>query len=137
MRGLIGLTTTLAAVVLLRGVTLVGAHDHGDHSVDGVAPTMSPTEVVSRPVLPSPSPTATAMSDADQSYFGYPQHAGWIHAHIAIMTVAWVFVLPPGAPSFVRIVSEARSGADQQSQLSRSASLVRVWPCPCRAPSSL
>ncbi len=93
MRRLVELTTTLTAVVLFVSVALVGAHGHGDHSVD---PAMSPTEIVSRPVLPRPSSSAMAMSDAEQSYFGYPEHARWMYVHIVAMTLAWVFVLPPG-----------------------------------------
>jgi hypothetical protein len=39
------------------------------------------------------SPTSDA---APESYFQYGEHSTWIFAHILIMTLAWVFVLPVG-----------------------------------------
>ena len=37
------------------------------------------------------------------TYFSYPEHVGMIYAHIALMTLAWAFILPVGklrAPRF-------------------------------------
>jgi hypothetical protein len=33
---------------------------------------------------------------APMSYFRYPEHSGWIYAHIFIMMLGWVVVLPLG-----------------------------------------
>lgn len=37
--------------------------------------------------------------DSPMSYFAYGQYTGWIVAHIALMVVAWCFVLPTGMAS--------------------------------------
>lgn len=35
-------------------------------------------------------------SEYPESYFSHPSHVGVIYAHIALMTLAWVFALPVG-----------------------------------------
>ena len=35
-------------------------------------------------------------SEYPPTYFAHPDHVGVIYAHIALMTLAWVFVLPVG-----------------------------------------
>ncbi|KAI9752694.1 MAG: hypothetical protein M4579_005532 [Chaenotheca gracillima] len=47
----------------------------------------------------SPQPTTTSAAGAaqvPQSYFAFPPHAGLMYAHIALMVMGWVFVLPVG-----------------------------------------
>lgn len=47
---------------------------------------------------PSASPSASAEPDdnSPMSYFAYGQYPGTIIAHIALMILAWCFVLPAG-----------------------------------------
>jgi len=37
----------------------------------------------------------TDPQDATPTYFRHPEYAGWMYAHIALMIVGWVVVLPP------------------------------------------
>ena len=41
----------------------------------------------------------SAHSSAPDSYYAYPQHSGLMLAHIIVMVVAWLFVLPIGKAS--------------------------------------
>lgn len=50
------------------------------------------TQPVPQPTLYSPIST----SDAPMSYFAYGKHSDTIIAHIALMVLAWCFVLPAG-----------------------------------------
>lgn len=45
-----------------------------------------------------PSTVAAPLANSTASYFTYPEHGKLILAHIALMTVAWFFVLPIGEP---------------------------------------
>jgi hypothetical protein len=40
--------------------------------------------------------TAVAAPAVPHNYFRYPGSAGWVYAHIALMTIAWAVVLPVG-----------------------------------------
>ena len=45
----------------------------------------------------APTPTASpGTSDGPMSYFAYGKHSSSVIAHIALMVVAWCFVLPVG-----------------------------------------
>jgi hypothetical protein len=72
-----------AAALLLGALPLVAAHgdDHGDHD----APQEKPGKAASQ-----------TSSEKPGSYFAYTEHVGTIYAHIATMTIAWVFALPVG-----------------------------------------
>jgi hypothetical protein len=79
-----------SAVLLLAALPLVAAHgDEHEHS--GMAMNMesihsnmtSATTVAATPAVP-------------HNYFRYPGFAGWMYAHIALMTIAWAVVLPVG-----------------------------------------
>lgn len=80
------------SVVLLLGLALVaGAHGHeGDMKMDIGDPS------VSRPTLASMPST---MDAGAQSYFQYGEHPGLLVAHILLMTLAWMFILPVGKNS--------------------------------------
>lgn len=77
---------TLAPVVLLALASAAGAHGHD-------AEMNLETGLPSRPTLPS---TSGAPNTGPQSYFQYGEHTGLLMAHILLMVVAWVFVLPIG-----------------------------------------
>ncbi|KAL4959437.1 Ytp1 family protein [Aspergillus stella-maris] len=77
----------LAALVL---ASIASALAHGDDHhgmdmdhMDMAAPSASAT--------PAGSP---ATENSPMSYFAYGKHTGWIMAHIALMVIAWCFVLP-------------------------------------------
>lgn len=84
--------SNLAALLLLGAVPLALAH--GDESYEsgmgGKGPKMAH--------LTSASSVVALNSSAveQQSYFAYPSHSGLMLAHIALMIVAWFFVLPIG-----------------------------------------
>jgi hypothetical protein len=79
---------TPAVVVLLGLVSVVGAHGHdGDMKMD------MGEQSVSRPTIATISNTTDA---GPQSYFQYGEHSGLLVAHILLMTIGWIFILPIG-----------------------------------------
>lgn len=75
----------VAALILSGTLPLVLSHGHSQHGLDeGVAKTMQSDS------------SLNATSIAEQSYFTYPKHGGLMLAHIGVMTVAWLFILPIG-----------------------------------------
>ncbi|CAG8972886.1 hypothetical protein HYALB_00001306 [Hymenoscyphus albidus] len=81
--------------ILLFGIASVAnAHDH----VEGGNMNMGDTAVLRPAILPSGD-----NSDL-QTYFQYGEHSGLMAAHIALMTIAWLFILPIGV-----LLSIARS----------------------------
>ncbi|TVY94001.1 putative membrane protein [Lachnellula willkommii] len=77
-----------AVVVLLGFASVAGAHGHeGDMKMD-----IGDTSV-SRPTLASMPNT---MDAGAQSYFQYGEHSELLVAHILLMTLAWMFILPVG-----------------------------------------
>jgi hypothetical protein len=77
---------TLAGAVLLGLASVAVAHGHDEGmSMDMGEPS------VARPVI-----TSAANGTAPDSYFRYGEHSGLMMAHIFLMTIAWVFVLPIG-----------------------------------------
>lgn len=79
------------AITLLWGLASVAnAHDHAK----GGNMEMGGSEV-SRPVLATAASSPEAIPDP-QTYFHYGEHSGVMVAHIVLMTLAWVFILPIG-----------------------------------------
>ncbi|KAK2045129.1 hypothetical protein LZ31DRAFT_594253 [Colletotrichum somersetense] len=74
----------LTAALVLGLVPLVLAHDAHPDAVEGMDMDMSHATKEPRPDLNSYPPT----------YFGLPDHAGIMYAHIGAMIFAWVLVLP-------------------------------------------
>lgn len=82
------------ALLLLAALPLVLAHgDEHEHS--GMAMDMGSTHVNM-----TAAATVAAPSAAPSNYFRYPEFAGWMYAHIALMTIAWAIVLPVGKHLF-------------------------------------
>jgi len=86
MQRLLKSFATLAVVVLLGFASAAGAHGHdGDTNMEMAGP--------SRPTIA----TASDNSDAGpQSYFQYGEHSGLLIAHILLMILGWMFILPIG-----------------------------------------
>jgi hypothetical protein len=79
----------LAGVVLLGFTSSVVAHGHEEH--EGMNMDMGGTS--------NSSPVATATNGAmaePASYFQLTEHTALMFAHILLMTIGWVFVLPIG-----------------------------------------
>jgi len=74
---------TSAGAVLLLLASRAVAHGH-DEAMNMVTPSL-PT-VVSNSTLPT----------EPESYFQYGEHTGLLAAHILLMTISWVFILPIG-----------------------------------------
>jgi hypothetical protein len=73
---------TLASVLLVGLASIVSAHGHDDRTNMNMGET----------------PAAMADQDAagPQTYFHHGEYAGFMTAHIILMTVSWVFMLPVG-----------------------------------------
>jgi hypothetical protein len=87
MQRLPSYTVTSACILLLELLPLAIAHGHGDGDM---AMEMGESSN-SRPTIPP-----QAAMDGPQSYFQYGDRSGLMLAHIVLMTLAWVFVLPIG-----------------------------------------
>ncbi|KAH8819527.1 integral membrane protein-like protein [Xylogone sp. PMI_703] len=89
MKSIRSLAATLAGLALL-GLAVA----HGDEAMD-----------MDMSTAPAPAPAAPAAPDeAPANYFRLEEHSGTMLAHIVIMTISWIFVLPVGV-----ILSIARS----------------------------
>jgi hypothetical protein len=82
---------TLAGLVLLGLLPLASAH--GDDEGDAAMNMDMGDSSVERPTIPSIS---NSTSSEPVSYFQYGGPTGLMVAHIALMTLGWVFVLPVG-----------------------------------------
>ena len=81
----------VAAVLLLRLLPHAfahgdgdGGHRHGDMALPVGASMASDLN----------SSIGNSMSPAPESYFAYPHLSGFMVAHIVLMTIAWLFILP-------------------------------------------
>lgn len=80
---------TFAGAVLLGLASIAVAHGHDeDMNMD-----MGDSSIA-RPTI-----TSAANVVAPSSYFRYGEHSGLMIAHIFLMVIAWVFVLPIGRQS--------------------------------------
>ncbi|RDL32444.1 Integral membrane protein [Venustampulla echinocandica] len=86
--------TQLTGALLLGLALVASVHGHG-HGDDTSREMDMGQPSISRPTLSldTVAPEATA---GPQSYFQYGEYSGWIVAHIVLMTIGWVFVLPIG-----------------------------------------
>ena len=87
----LGRTAFLSTAALLLGVIpLVVAH--GD---DGVYDMAAPGAHVEHGMEMSANASVPVTMKLP-SYFTHPEYTAWLYAHIALMTVGWVVVLPLG-----------------------------------------
>lgn len=119
--------TLAAAASLLELLPLVVAHGHDENGTD-----------LGEMNAASVSATAAAHNAAEAvealpSYFWHPEHAGLMYAHIALMILGWVVVLPVGTSSSDRLKQHL---ANFLIQAARLASLVRGSHCLCNPYSS-
>jgi hypothetical protein len=80
----------LAGAVLLGFISSVVAHGHDEN--EGMNMDMSGMPS-SRPTIPTATDSAMA---EPASYFQLTEHTGLMFAHILLMTIGWIFVLPIG-----------------------------------------
>lgn len=83
MKSFRSFSATLVGVALLALLPLALAHGDEmdmDMNMDATAPVA----------------TSEASGDAPLNYFRLTEHSGLMLAHIVIMTISWVFVLPIG-----------------------------------------
>lgn len=79
-----------SALLLLAALPLVTAHgDEHEHS--GMA-----MNIGSAHINMTSTPIVATTSAVPHNYFRYPGFAGWMYAHIVLMTIAWAVVLPVG-----------------------------------------
>ena len=96
--------TSTSAALLLGVLPLVAGHEeHGDMSMhmDAAATATAVSNT-------------TALVDTRPNYFRHPHYTGWIYAHIALMLLAWVVVMP-----LAMMLSMARSRYHLPAQLVR------------------
>lgn len=79
-----------SAALLLAALPLVAAHgDEHEHS--GMAMDMGTAHINM-----TGTPISATTPAVPHNYFRYPGFAGWMYAHIVLMTIAWAVVLPVG-----------------------------------------
>ncbi|PGH10220.1 hypothetical protein AJ79_05475 [Helicocarpus griseus UAMH5409] len=88
-------------LLLLAATVLAHGDEHGHGDMEGMDMGHGGMES-SHNDHSAPSPTAEA--SGPMSYFAYQKHSGTIIAHIALMVIAWFFILPIGV-----MLSVARS----------------------------
>lgn len=102
-----------SALLLLAALPLVAAHgDEHEHS--GMAMNMG-----SAHINMTSAATAEVPSAVPHNYFRYSGFAGWMYAHIVLMTIAWAVVLPVGKIQ--------GSDSKNSSMLTRTQPLSLVW----------
>ncbi len=82
----------LTGVVLLGLTSAVVAHGHDEDMIIDIGGAAIP-----RPTLPSlkSTPNATVLATPD-TYFRYNANSALLTAHILLMVISWVFILPIG-----------------------------------------
>lgn len=103
-------------------VSLANAIPHGDEDMNM---DMGMEESHSEP------PPDTSGDNSPMSYFAYGKHSGTIMAHIALMVLAWCFILPIGRRRSVAITGNlltSSSGHVQHRALEIRAALPIPLP---------
>lgn len=86
------LTKTAPALLVLILSLTASAHEDESH----MAADMDMDVTMTGAGLPFNATSSNATVAEPISYFRYPEHSYLIFAHIALMTIGWVFVLPIG-----------------------------------------
>lgn len=101
-------------LVVAAALPLVAAHGHGhDEAATSMAMNAAPA-----PVAPKDKPLPDDWSIG--SYYDHPGYSGWMMAHIVLMIVAWMIVLPVGKSQFMAI---------EQAHLSFSHAIAEINGC--------
>ena len=81
-----------SVVLLLELVPLALAHGHDGHDGMSMDMAMSSSHTTDNTTASPPmtSPTEPPLP----SYFSHPEYSGLILAHIVLMTIGWLFILP-------------------------------------------
>jgi hypothetical protein len=77
---------TFTSAVLLGLASVAVAHGHDEDMNMNMG----------EPSIARPTITSGANVTLPETYFRYGEHSGFLAAHIFLMTIAWVFVLPIG-----------------------------------------
>ena len=77
----------VAAVLLLHLLPHAFAYGGGGHGNMALPAAVSMASDLN-------SSIGNSMSPAPESYFAYPHLSGFMVAHIVLMTIAWLFILP-------------------------------------------
>jgi hypothetical protein len=84
--------SALAGAVLLGLVSVAVAHGHDEDMNMDIGDSS-----FARPTILSATSTATSVP-VPEAYWNYGEHRSLLAAHITLMTIAWIFVLPIGMP---------------------------------------
>ncbi len=84
----------LTGVVLFELVSVVVAHSHDEDMIMDIGESATPMQTFAS--LKS-SVNATVLAKPG-TYFQYGPHSALLTAHIFLMTISWVFILPIGTP---------------------------------------
>jgi len=87
---------TFSSAVLLGLVSTAVAHGHDED--------MNMNMGVSS--MAQPTTASGANATVAETYFRHSEHSGLLAAHIFLMTVAWIFILPIGTHSFLKFQNE-------------------------------
>lgn len=79
-------SVTFASAVLLGLVSIAVAHGHDEDM----------NMKMGEPSIARPTITSGANVTIPETYFRYGEHSGLLAAHIFLMTIAWIFILPMG-----------------------------------------
>ena len=89
----VSVLTTTAAATLSAFLLVLPVHGHDHHeAVGNVVPAMV-SKILSNSTAKS---MASGSSESALTYFSYPEFKGLMIAHIVLMVLAWVVVLPIG-----------------------------------------
>lgn len=81
-----------SGLILFGLASLIAGHGNNEPEMD-MDMTMTSTTMAMAAAIAPITTNSTAMVEPS-NYFRYPEHGGAMVAHITLMTVAWVFVLP-------------------------------------------
>jgi hypothetical protein len=86
-------TRATSVALLLESLFLAVAFASDDHSnmaeeMDSMG--SSPTAGLNRPAI------SLSLQTTPPSYFGYPTGSGFLYAHVFLMVIGWMFLLPVG-----------------------------------------
>lgn len=115
---------TLLTLLALLPLAIARSHEsYADSTSD-----MGPSEAAGMTALSNSTfPVMVNLTSAiSQSYFSYPHFSGLILAHIVLMTIAWVFILPIGKAYLQHLVKISRTDTTLVSVVMLSLARYRL-----------